>query len=141
MLGNRKVFALRVGVAVTVIDHLQNGLWAMTSPEGYNQALPSDSASDATDGLVTVLVRDVGAGRLALAFMLTAAVILLDRRLVLLAPATATVAGLGQLAAHLISDTADRWTNWIGLLIGAALPIMLFAVLPPAAQDRGVRSQ
>jgi hypothetical protein len=110
-----------------VVDHLNNGLWALLSAGSYYRALPGTTHTASDE--ILVLVRDLGAARLTLAVLLTIAAVLVDRRVLLVALAVAAFAGLVRLVAHLVGDSNAEWFNWIGYALGAGLPVALIALV------------
>jgi catechol 2,3-dioxygenase-like lactoylglutathione lyase family enzyme len=134
--------SLRVGIGLMVLDHVQNGVWALASARNYYESLPGADASHATAALNQVLVRDLGAARLTLAVVLVIAALWLDRRVVIAALAAATVSGLVRLVNHGLGDTPEATLNWIGYSAAVAIPIALLVVVllraPRAAPHEAV---
>jgi len=67
-----------------VLDHLNNGLWALSAASSYYRSLPGTSDQSSLDP-VSVIVRDLGIARLTLAVLLIAAAVLLERHILLVA--------------------------------------------------------
>ncbi len=115
---------IRIAIALMVLDHLNNGVWALLSARGYYGALPGASDGNPSETIL-VLVRDLGIARLTLAALLITAAVLLERRVLLVALGVASLAGVLRLVAHLAGDRNAAWFNWVGYGLGALVPVVL----------------
>ena len=123
-MSQRRSVVIRIAVTLMVLDHLNNGVWALLNPRGYYRALPGEPGRDASD-MTMVVIRDLGIARLTLAALLITAAVVLDRRVLLVAFGVASFAGVLRLVAHAAGDKGAEWFNWIGYGLGAAIPIGL----------------
>lgn len=137
--------AVRVALAYLAVQALWVGLWACFWPRSFYDDFPGIGHSWVSpDGPYNEhLVRDVGELNLALAVVTVWALVVLSRRLVMVAAAAWFVSGAPHLVYHLrhqdaLETTADKVTSLGGLALAVVVPVLLFwtAWRSPAGSER-----
>lgn len=121
---------LRVGLLVVAVPQLFTGLWALLAPHSFYQDFPLAGAGWIS-GLGPYnehLVRDTGAGFLALGVLLGVAAILLERRLVQVSLGVWLVFAVPHFIFHLTTVHVFSLGSYL-LQVG----VLGFLVLLPAA--------
>src|SRR3712207_3108503 len=135
---------LRGGLLFLVATPLVGGLWALLFPRAFYEdfPLPGSGWVSTLGPYNEHLVRDYGALNLAMAVLLLAAAVLLERRLVQVALITWLVFGpppflfhLGQ-THHFSAGSNVAQLGGLALLI--VLPLVLLFLLPQEAAGRGL---
>ncbi|MDA3625432.1 hypothetical protein OU415_08290 [Saccharopolyspora sp. WRP15-2] len=126
---------LRAGLFVLTFVHVATGIWTLFFPQSFYDDVPTVSDYPPFN---EHLFRDFGAMNLAMAVVLGAAAVLLDRTLVLVA----LVSNLVWVVPHLVFHTAHPAGPLlvVGLAAIVAIPVVLL-VLTRGASPAGERRQ
>jgi hypothetical protein len=124
------------GATVAVV-----GLWATFAPRSFYDDFPGGGfAWVSVDGPYNQhLVTDVGGLQLAVAFLLLVAAAMGQRRLVLVAAATALITAVPHLTYHLLHrdgyEQVDLVTSLVSLTLAVVLPAVALLVAWPRAAE------
>jgi len=135
---------LRAGLAVLAIVQGTIAVWALIAPRSFHAEFPGPGSPwvSPLGPYDEHLVRDVGALSLALAVVLVAAIVWLERRLVIVAAAAYLAWMLPHLAFHLTADdaltTSARIISEAGQVLATAIAAaVLVAALRRRADEGG----
>jgi hypothetical protein len=133
---------LRIGLLFVAATPLAGGIWALLFPRAFYEGFPlPDSGWVSTLGPYNEhLVRDYGALNLAMAVLLLAAAVLLERRLVQVALITWLVFEVPHFVFHLGQTHHFSPGSYVAQLSGLALlillPLVLLFLLPQRVAGR-----
>ena len=121
---------LRAGLGLLAVAATFVGAWALAAPRSFYDDFPGGGRSwvSAVGPYNEHLIRDVGGLNLALALLLAAAAVLLERRLVIVA----LVAYLVNAVPHFIFHVANMDELSTGDQVGQTVSLALAALLPMA---------
>jgi hypothetical protein len=135
---------LRIGLLFVAATPLTGGLWALLSPRAFYDDFPLPGS----DWVSTLgpynehLVRDYGALNLAMAVLLVATGILLERRLAQITLVTWLVFEVPHFVFHLGQShhfsAGSNLAQLGGLALLIVLPLVLLFLLPQEAEGRGL---
>jgi hypothetical protein len=133
---------LRIGLLFVAATPLAGGLWAMLLPRAFYEdfALPGSGWVSTLGPYNEHLVRDYGALNLAMAVMLLAAAVLLERHLVQVALIAWLVFEVPHFAFHVGQthhfSAGSNLAQLSGLALLIVLPLVLLFLLPQEAAGR-----
>lgn len=127
---------IRIALGYLTIVAVQIGAWAQFAPRSFYDDFPGLGRTwVSVDGPYNEhLVRDVGGLYLALAVLLVAAIVTLNRALIATASAAVLVSGVPHLVYHTANrddlTTGDLVASLGGLALFAAIPVALLVIRP-----------
>ena len=122
---------LRVGLGLLAVAAADVGVWALAAPRSFYDDFPGGGRSwvGAVGPYNEHLVRDVGGLNLALAVLLLAAAVLLERRLVFVALAAYLVNAVPHFIFHVTHmdelSTGDQVAQTVSLALAVVVPLAL----------------
>ena len=122
---------LRVGLRLLAVAAADVGVWALAAPRSFYDDFPGGGRSwvSAVGPYNEHLVRDVGGLNLALALLLVAAAVLLERRLVIVALVAYLVNAVPHFIFHVAHmdelSTGDQIAQTVSLALAVVLPLAL----------------
>jgi len=122
---------LRVGLGLLAVAAVDVGAWALAAPRSFYDDFPGGGRSwvSAVGPYNEHLVRDVGGLNLALAVLLLAAAVLLERRLVFVALAVYLVNAVPHFVFHVTHmdelSTGDQVAQTVSLALAVVVPLAL----------------
>ena len=130
---------LRAGLGLQAVATMVLGVWALLAPRSFYGDFPGGGRSwiSAVPPYNEHMVRDIGSLYLALALLLSAAAVLLERRLVIVALAAYLVNAVPHFIFHVTHMDELSTGDQVGQTVSLALAVLLpLALLPLAARAR-----
>ena len=121
---------LRAGLGLQAVATMVLGVWALLAPRSFYGDFPGGGRSwiSAVPPYNEHMVRDIGSLYLALALLLSAAAVLLERRLVIVALAAYLVNVVPHFifhVTHMDVSTGDQVGQTVSLALAVLLPLAL----------------
>ena len=133
---------IRYGLIALAVSQASTGVWALFAPRWFHDAFPGGRGWVSALGPYSEhLTVDYGAFSLAVVFVLVAAAVALERRLVLVAAGAYLVWSVPHFIYHMVTldayGTGDAVANVVALLATVVLPlaIVVAARRMPRCQD------
>ena len=127
---------LRVGLGLLALAAADIGVWALVAPRSFYDDFPGGGRSwvSAVGPYNEHLVRDVGGLNLALALLLVAAAVFLERRLVIVVLVAYLVNAVPHFIFHVSHMDEMSTGDQVGQTVSLALAVLLPLALLPLAR-------